>query len=150
MSDRSGALPRCAAGTEGRLAIKALHSADFKCKEGRFRLHARKKSFTVRVVRHWHRLPSGVADAMSLETFMARLDQALGNPMELWRPCSSQGSWTRWPLRVPANSKDSMTCCHRRVFRVQSDIPRLPAFRHPAGSSETTGKAPTGARPNNS
>ena len=108
MSDRSGALPRCAAGTEGRLAIKALHSADFKWKEGRFRLHARKKSFTVRVVRHWHRLPSGVVDAMSLETFMARLDQALGNAMELWCPRALQGSWTTWPSEGPSSSKDSV------------------------------------------
>ena len=50
-------------------------------KEGRFRLDKRKKSFTVRVVRHWHRLPRDVADAPSLETFKARLDQALGNLM---------------------------------------------------------------------
>ena len=36
-------------------------------------------SFTVRVVRCWNKLPSDVVDAPSLETFKARLDQALGN-----------------------------------------------------------------------
>ena len=50
-----------------------------KLKEGRFRLDVRKKSFTVRMVRHWNRLLSDVVDALSLETFKARLDQALGN-----------------------------------------------------------------------
>jgi len=35
----------------------------------------------VRVVRHWNRLPTDVVDALSLETFKARLDQALGNPI---------------------------------------------------------------------
>ena len=39
----------------------------------------RKKFFTVMVVRHWHRLPSDVVDAMSLETFKARLNGALRN-----------------------------------------------------------------------
>ena len=39
----------------------------------------RKKFFTVRMVRHWDRLPRYVVDAPSLETFKAKLDQALGN-----------------------------------------------------------------------
>jgi len=51
----------------------------FKTKKGRFGLDRRKKSFTVRVVRHWHSLPRDVVDAPSLEIFKARLDQALGN-----------------------------------------------------------------------
>jgi len=41
-------------------------------------LDIKKKSFTVRVVRHWKRLPRDVVDAPSLETLKARLDQALG------------------------------------------------------------------------
>ena len=51
----------------------------FKLKEDRFRLDIRKKSFVVRVARHWNRLPSYMFDAPSLETFKVRLDQALGN-----------------------------------------------------------------------
>ncbi|KFQ39847.1 hypothetical protein N332_11024, partial [Mesitornis unicolor] len=51
----------------------------FKLEEGRFRLDIRKKFFTVRVVRHWHRLPREVVDAPSPEAFKARLDGALGN-----------------------------------------------------------------------
>ena len=49
----------------------------FKLKGGRFRLDIRKKFFTLRVVRQWHRLPREVVDALSLETLKASLDQAL-------------------------------------------------------------------------
>ncbi|KFQ13615.1 hypothetical protein N330_13942, partial [Leptosomus discolor] len=51
----------------------------FKMKEGRFRLDIRKKFFTVRVVRHWHKLPREAVAAPSLAAFKARLDGALSN-----------------------------------------------------------------------
>ncbi|KFQ12595.1 hypothetical protein N330_02312, partial [Leptosomus discolor] len=47
---------------------------DFKPKERRFRLDIRKKFFTVRVMRHWNRLPRA-----AVGVFKARLDGALSN-----------------------------------------------------------------------
>ena len=51
----------------------------FRLKEGKFRLDIRKKSSTVRVVRHWNRLDRDVVDAPSLETFKVRLGENMGN-----------------------------------------------------------------------
>jgi len=51
----------------------------FKLEENRHRLGIKKKLFTVRVVRHWNKLPREAVDALSLEAFEARLDRALRN-----------------------------------------------------------------------
>ena len=50
----------------------------FRLKGGRFRLDIRKKSFTVRVVRLWNRLPE-IWWRSCPEAFKVRLDQALSN-----------------------------------------------------------------------
>ncbi|KFV65937.1 hypothetical protein N307_04592, partial [Dryobates pubescens] len=50
-----------------------------KMEQGRFRLDIRRKFFTLRVVKHWKRLPRDVVEAPSLETFKIRLSVALGS-----------------------------------------------------------------------
>jgi len=51
----------------------------FKLTEGRFRLDIRKNFFTIRVVKHWNRLPREAVDTPSMKVFKARLDGALSN-----------------------------------------------------------------------
>jgi len=51
----------------------------FKLKEGRFGLAIRKKFFTMRLLRHWHRFAREMVNAPFLETLKARLDGALSN-----------------------------------------------------------------------
>jgi len=50
-----------------------------KLKEVRFRLDIRKKFFTMRVVKHWNRVPKEAVNAPSLAVFKARLDGVLRN-----------------------------------------------------------------------
>jgi len=68
-----------------RACSDRIRDNGFKLKEGGFRLDIRKKFFTMKLeqVEHWHRLPRGMEDAPSLETFKVRLVGALSNLIEL-------------------------------------------------------------------
>ena len=76
-------------------------------------------------MRHCQWLPREVVDAPSLKIFKVRLDVALSTWWSCRCPCSWQGRWTRWPLRVPSNSNDSMVIWFILVCEVQTT--RLPA-----------------------
>ncbi|PKU48005.1 hypothetical protein llap_1714 [Limosa lapponica baueri] len=69
-----GAYRRDEEGLFVRECSDRMRSNGFKLKERRFRLDIGKKYFTVRVVRHWNRLPREIVD---VEVFKARLDGAL-------------------------------------------------------------------------
>lgn len=63
----------------------------FKLKESRFNLHIGKEWFSVKVMRHWHKLLIETLDASSLEVLKARLD-VLGRIWSSKRcPCTQQG-----------------------------------------------------------
>ena len=55
---------------------KPLMNQDIR---GDIRPDIRKAFFTMRVLKHWHRLPRELVDTPSLETFKVRLNGALSN-----------------------------------------------------------------------
>jgi len=74
-----GAYRKDGEGLLTRVCSDRTRGNGFKRKKGRFRLDIRKKFFTMRVVKHWPRLPREAGAAPSLAGFKARLDGALSN-----------------------------------------------------------------------
>ena len=61
----------------------------------------------MRVVRHWHRLPSEAVDAPSLEALKARLDGAVSSLGLGGVPAYSRG-WDWVSFKVPSNPNHSI------------------------------------------
>ena len=57
-----------------RACCDRTRGSGFALKDGRFRLDIRKKAFTIRLVRNWHRLPREKVSVPSLESTRVRLE----------------------------------------------------------------------------
>jgi len=79
-----------------------------KLKEGRFRLDFRKKIFSQRMVRHWHRLLREAVDGLSPEAFKARLYGVLGSLIWWVAPLLTVWTWNWMTFNVPSNPSHSV------------------------------------------
>lgn len=76
-----------------------------KLKERGYRLDIMKKYFTVRVLKHWDRLPTLTMGVSSMEVFKIRLDGALSSER---RSCPWQGSWKQMVFKVHSDPNHSV------------------------------------------
>jgi len=74
-----GAYRKDGEGLFSRVCSDRTRGNGCKLKEGRCKLDIRKKFFTMRMVKHWHRLPRAAVAVPSLAVFKTRLDGALSN-----------------------------------------------------------------------
>lgn len=60
-------------------ASTSLEETILKLKDSPFRFDIKIKFFTIRVIKHWQKLPREMVDTPFLETLEVRLDRALNN-----------------------------------------------------------------------
>ena len=84
-----------------------------------------------------------VVDVLSSETHRVGLDQALSTWWSCRCSCSLQGSWTRWPLRVPPNSNDSMNLWFYDIMLPGSQFFHRSTFRNVCNFPEPVGQIQT-------
>lgn len=82
LSNCKGDFTRNRGGPFNKACIDKTKGYGFKLKEGWFRLDKRKKSFTMRVVRHRKMLLRELVDTPSLGVFKGVLDETLRNLMQ--------------------------------------------------------------------
>ena len=92
---------------EDRLRELGLFSLEKKRLWGDLILDIWRKLFTMRVVRHWTRLPREAVDAPSLEVFEARLDGALGNLVWWEVSLPMARGWNWMGFKIPSNPNHS-------------------------------------------
>lgn len=69
-----------------------MKGSEHKLDQRKFHLNTR-KHFTVRVTKHWSRLPKEAGESPSLQVFKSHLDTILSNVLQLTLP--EQGGGTR-------------------------------------------------------
>ncbi|KAK4815339.1 LOW QUALITY PROTEIN: hypothetical protein QYF61_000171, partial [Mycteria americana] len=103
-----------------------------KPKPRRFSLNIRRHFFTVRVTKHWHRLPRVVVESPSLEIFRSHLDMVLGN--QLWAvnqvslQCNLHAMINKlglWRLSISKNPGVPI-CCTQANVHLKNAVAGLP------------------------
>ena len=93
-----------------------------KRKESQFRLAQRKKLFTRRVLKHWHRLPRGLGCAPYLATLEDMLDVALRNLIYLKMSLTVAGVWTKCSSLLPSTLNQSWIVLGFHLNAPRADI----------------------------
>lgn len=71
-------------GLFSQVTSQRMRGNNFSLCQRRVRLAIQKNVFTIRVVKHWGRLPRGVAESPSLNIFKRHVDVSLRDMVQCW------------------------------------------------------------------